>query len=115
MLMGMAAASGRRNAYPVICPRKELPRRGWSCRTGHDPNSFFVNGGNVHSRMHQHGKLKTERLVPVDSFVCRLVERLRLLRSQDPLPADGFLLARPSGPQLSAVQSVAQSAPTGAI
>lgn len=43
------------------------------------------------------GKLKTERLVPVDSFVRRLVERLRLLRSQDPLPADGFLLARPSG------------------
>ena len=43
------------------------------------------------------GKLKTERLVPVDSFVCRLVDRLRLLRSQDPLPADGFLLAHPSG------------------
>ncbi len=43
------------------------------------------------------GKLKTERLLPVDSFVCRLVDRLHLLRSQDPLPADGFLLARPSG------------------
>ena len=43
------------------------------------------------------GKLKTERLVPVDSFVCRLVDRLRLLRSQDTLPTDGFLLARPSG------------------
>lgn len=43
------------------------------------------------------GKLKTERLVPVDSFVCRLVDRLRLLRSQDALPADGFLMARPSG------------------
>jgi hypothetical protein len=43
------------------------------------------------------GKLKTERLVPVDSFVCRLVDRLRLLRFQDPRPADGFLLARPSG------------------
>jgi site-specific recombinase XerD len=42
------------------------------------------------------GKLKTERLVPVDAFVCRLVERLRLLRSQDPPPADGHLLARPS-------------------
>jgi integrase len=42
------------------------------------------------------GKLKTERMVPVDAFVVRLVERLRLLRSQDPLPADGFLLARPS-------------------
>jgi len=43
------------------------------------------------------GKLKTERMVPVDSFVARLVERLRLLRSQDPSPADGFLLARPTG------------------
>ena len=43
------------------------------------------------------GKLKTERMVPVDSFVCRLVERLRRLRSLDPLPADGFLLARPNG------------------
>jgi integrase len=31
------------------------------------------------------GKLKTERLVPVDSSVCRLVDRLRVLRSQDPL------------------------------
>jgi hypothetical protein len=43
------------------------------------------------------GKLKTERMVPVDAFVCRLVDRLRVLRSQDSLPADGFLLARPSG------------------
>jgi hypothetical protein len=43
------------------------------------------------------GKLKTERLVPVDAFVCKLVHRLRLLRSQDPLPPDGFLLARPTG------------------
>jgi hypothetical protein len=43
------------------------------------------------------GKLKTERLIPVDSFGCRLVDRLRLLRSQDPLPTDGFLLARPNG------------------
>jgi integrase len=43
------------------------------------------------------GKLKTERLVPVDSFVCRLVDRLRQFRTQDPFPADGFLLARPSG------------------
>jgi integrase len=42
------------------------------------------------------GKLKTERMVPVDSFVARLVDRLRLLRSQDPIPADGLLLARPS-------------------
>ncbi|HUE02780.1 MAG TPA: tyrosine-type recombinase/integrase [Bryobacteraceae bacterium] len=42
------------------------------------------------------GKLKTERMVPVDAFVCHVVERLRLFRSQDPLPADGLLLARPS-------------------
>ena len=41
------------------------------------------------------GKLKTERLVPVDSFVCELVQRLRFFRSLDPLPADGWLLARP--------------------
>jgi len=41
------------------------------------------------------GKLKTERMVPVDSFVCQLVQRLRFFRSFDPLPADG-LLARGS-------------------
>ena len=42
-------------------------------------------------------KVKTERMVPMDAFVCRLIDRLRVLRSPDPLPADGFLLARPSG------------------
>ena len=42
------------------------------------------------------GKLKTERMVPVDSFVCELVQRLRFFRSFDPLPADGRLLARSS-------------------
>jgi integrase len=41
------------------------------------------------------GKLKTERMVPVDSFVCELVQRLRFFRSFDPLPADGRLLPRP--------------------
>ena len=41
------------------------------------------------------GKLKTERMVPVDSFVCDLVHRLRFFRSLDPLPADGMLLPRP--------------------
>src|SRR5882762_6599137 len=41
------------------------------------------------------GKLKTERMVPVDSFVCELVHRLRFFRFLDPLPADGKLLARP--------------------
>ena len=43
------------------------------------------------------GKLKTERMVPVDSFVCHLVHRLRFFRSLDPLPADGRLLARRHG------------------
>jgi integrase len=39
------------------------------------------------------GKLKTERMVPVDSFVRELVHRLRFFRSLDPLRADGKLLA----------------------
>jgi integrase len=42
------------------------------------------------------GKLKTERMVPVDSFVRDLVHRLRFFRGFDPLPPDGRLLARPS-------------------
>jgi site-specific recombinase XerD len=41
------------------------------------------------------GKLKTERLVPVDPFVCKLVQRLRFFRSLEPLPDDGLLLPRP--------------------
>jgi integrase len=41
------------------------------------------------------GKLKTERMVPIDSFVCELVQRLRFFRSLDPLPVDGRLLSRP--------------------
>jgi site-specific recombinase XerD len=41
------------------------------------------------------GKLKTERMVPVDPFVCEFVHRLRFFRSLNPLPADGRLLARP--------------------
>jgi hypothetical protein len=45
------------------------------------------------------GKLKTERMVPVDSFVCELVKRLRFFRSLDSLPADGRLLARPRTPK----------------
>ena len=40
------------------------------------------------------GKLKTERMVPVDPFACELVQRLRFFRTLDPLPADGRLLAR---------------------
>jgi integrase len=39
------------------------------------------------------GKLKTERMVPVDAFVRELVHRLRFFRSLDPLPVDGRLLA----------------------
>jgi site-specific recombinase XerD len=42
------------------------------------------------------GKLKTERMVPVDSLVVELIQRLRFFRSLDPLPPDGRLLARPS-------------------
>jgi site-specific recombinase XerD len=45
------------------------------------------------------GKLKTERMVPVDAFVCELVHRLRFFRSFDPLPPDGRLLSRPDGKQ----------------
>jgi integrase len=41
------------------------------------------------------GKLKTERMVPIDQFVCQLVQRLRFFRSLDALPPDGLLLARP--------------------
>jgi len=42
------------------------------------------------------GKLKTERMVPVDSFVCQLVQRLASSAPSIPLPADGRLLARGS-------------------
>ncbi len=42
------------------------------------------------------GKLKTERLVPIDASTCDLIQRLRFFRSLDPLPADGRLLARPA-------------------
>ena len=41
------------------------------------------------------GKLQTERLVPVDPFVCRFVQRLRFFRSLERLPNDEFLLPRP--------------------
>jgi integrase len=40
------------------------------------------------------GKLKTERLVPVDSFVCQIVERLLSLRSQSNVEPGSFLLPR---------------------
>jgi len=38
-------------------------------------------------------------MVPVDAFVCELVQRLRFFRSFDPLPPDGRLLSRPHGKQ----------------
>jgi len=38
------------------------------------------------------GKLKTERMVPVDAFVRDLVHRLRFFRSLNPLPDNGRLL-----------------------
>ncbi len=41
------------------------------------------------------GKLKSERMVPVDAFTRDLVYRLRFFRSLDPSPPDGHLLARP--------------------
>jgi len=40
------------------------------------------------------GKLKTERMVPVDSLVVTVTQRLRFFRSLDPRPPDGRLLAR---------------------
>jgi integrase len=43
------------------------------------------------------GKLRTERLVPIDAFVCGVVHRLQLLRSQDAPAVDRFLLARLRG------------------
>jgi site-specific recombinase XerD len=48
------------------------------------------------------GKLKTERMVPVDTFGRDLVHRLRFFRSLDPLPADSRLLAR-SGSKVAIV------------
>ncbi len=43
------------------------------------------------------GKLKTERLVPVDSVVCQLVERIRSLRPPTAPKAGPLLLPRPRG------------------
>ena len=42
------------------------------------------------------GKLKTERMVPVDSLVVTVIQRLRFFRFLDPRPPDGWLLARRS-------------------
>ncbi len=40
------------------------------------------------------GKLKTERMVPVDALVVTVIQRLRFFRFLDPRPPDGWLLAR---------------------
>jgi integrase len=40
------------------------------------------------------GKLKTERMVPVDALVVPLIQRLRFFRFLHPQPPDGWLLAR---------------------
>ena len=42
------------------------------------------------------GKLKTERMIPVDSLVVTVIQHLRFFRSLDPRPPDGRLLARRS-------------------
>ena len=61
----------------------------WECLRNVAPDSWAI-----HVPL---GKLKTERMVPVDSFVCEIVQRLRFFRSFNPLPLDGHLLARPHG------------------
>ena len=60
----------------------------WECLRATAPNQWAI-----HVPL---GKLKTERMVPVDASVSTLVQRLRFFRSLDPLPADGRLLARPT-------------------
>jgi integrase len=51
------------------------------------------------------GKLKTERLVPVDSLVCQLVERLRSMRSPN-APSTGRLLLSQSRGQYMLVRKL---------
>jgi site-specific recombinase XerD len=64
------------------------------------PYDCFCNIGPDHWAIHVPlGKLKTERMVPVDAFVCQLVHRMRFFRSFYPLPPDGRLLSRPHGKQ----------------
>ena len=59
----------------------------YDCLRSTDPNQWAI-----HVPL---GKLKTERMVPVDAFVRDLVHRLRFFRSLDPLPDNGRLLAWP--------------------
>ncbi len=42
------------------------------------------------------GKLKTERMVPVDPSIVTIIQRLRFFRFLDPCPPDNRILARPS-------------------
>jgi integrase len=60
----------------------------WDCLRSIGPNQWAI-----HVPL---GKLKTERMVPVDASVSVIVQRLRFFRSLDPLPADGHMLARPT-------------------
>jgi integrase len=53
-------------------------------------HSISLNHWAIHVPL---GKLKTERMVPVDAFVRDLVHRLRFFRSLDPMPHNGRLLA----------------------
>jgi integrase len=53
-------------------------------------HSISLNQWAIHVPL---GKLKTERMVPVDAFVRDLVHRLRFFRSLDPMPDNGRLLA----------------------
>ena len=59
----------------------------WDCLRATGPDQWVI-----HVPL---GKLQTERMVPVDSFVRDLVYRLRFFRFLDPLSADGRLLPRP--------------------
>jgi site-specific recombinase XerD len=59
----------------------------WDCLRSTGPNQWAI-----HVPL---GKLKTERMVPVDASGSTLVQRLRFFRSLDPMPSDGRLLARP--------------------
>ena len=59
----------------------------WDCLRAMGPDQWVI-----HIPL---GKLQTERMVPVDSFVRDVVYRLRFFRFLDPLPADGRLLPRP--------------------
>ena len=60
----------------------------WDCLRSTGPSQWAI-----HVPL---GKLKTERMVPVDASVSVIVQRLRFFRSLDSLPADGRLLARPT-------------------